>query len=100
DPPIRPDPHRAHPHIQIGKRDREEAAPGKQHVASVQATHAIVYSLAGWRPRLPIAKVADQMPKGVASRSVGTQQHEVRQQDESADANAKPAVEPERLPNV
>ena len=69
-------------------------------MAPVQATHAIVNSLAGRRPRQPIAKTADQMTKGVASQSVGAQQHEVRQQDESADADAKPAVEPERIPHV
>jgi transcriptional regulator with GAF, ATPase, and Fis domain len=36
----------------------------------------------------------------VASQSVGGQQHEVRQQDESADTNAKPAVEPKCVPHV
>ena len=40
------------------------------------------------------------MTKGVASYGVGAQQHEVRQQDQRADADAKPAVEPECIPDV
>jgi hypothetical protein len=69
-------------------------------VTPVQATRAIVNSLAGWRPCQPIAETADQMTQGVASESVGAQQHQVRQQDESAEADAKPTVEPERIPHV
>src|SRR5579864_98427 len=40
------------------------------------------------------------MAKRMASQGVGGQQREVRQQDERADADAKPAVEPERIPHV
>jgi hypothetical protein len=40
------------------------------------------------------------MTQGVASESVGAQQQQVRQQDESADPDAKPAVETERVPHV
>jgi hypothetical protein len=36
----------------------------------------------------------------VAAESVGAQEQQVRQQDESADSDAKPAVEPERVPHV
>src|ERR1700686_480888 len=40
------------------------------------------------------------MTKGMASEGVGAQQHEVCQQPGSADADAKAAVEPERIPHV
>src|ERR1700693_1330609 len=40
------------------------------------------------------------MTKGMASEGVGAQQHEVCQQHESANADAKAAVEPERIPHV
>ncbi len=46
DSPIRPDAHGAHPYVQIGEGDPEQAHPRKQHVAAIQAAHAVVHVLA------------------------------------------------------
>ena len=42
DPDVRPHAHRAEPDVQVTEADREQAAPGPQHVPPVEAAHARV----------------------------------------------------------
>src|SRR5215472_16481203 len=100
DPPVAPYTHRAQAHIKVGERDREKTAPRKQHVTPVQTTHTVVDPPTSRSTRQTIAKTADQMAKRVATEGVAAEQHEVRQQNDSAETHAKPPVEPERIPHV
>ena len=51
DSPVGPDAHRAQAHVEVGEADPEQAAPGPQHVAAVEAAHAVVGLLAHRRCR-------------------------------------------------
>ena len=42
DPQVRPHAHRAEPDVQVTEADREQAAPGPQHVPPIEAAHARV----------------------------------------------------------
>src|SRR5207245_9361510 len=42
DSPVRPDTHRAKPHIYVGKGNPEQAAPGPAHVITIQRADTVV----------------------------------------------------------
>jgi hypothetical protein len=58
-----PDAHAEHPDVEIAESDRTEAAPCPKHVASIEATHAVVGFVAGLGFGDFIAPAADQMPE-------------------------------------
>src|SRR5262249_31115964 len=100
DSPIGPHTHRAQTHVQVGKCDREETAPGPILVTPIETTDAIVGALADRGAGEPVAESANQMAQRMASEGVAAQQGHVRQQHQRADADAEAAVKPKRLPDV
>jgi len=69
-------------------------------VAAVEAAHAVVGFFAGGGAGEAIAEAADQMAQGMTAQGVTAEQGDIREQDESAYADAKVAVEPAGLPDV
>src|SRR5262249_9078123 len=106
DSPIYPDSYCTEPHIQISKADPKQTQPRPKHVATIQTTHAGVGAVTGWRRCKLIAKSSNQMPQGMASKCVTTEQVYVNGQHDSPDANAERTLarrwtnKPQRFPNV
>src|SRR6185369_15518575 len=75
-------------------------------MAAIQTTHAGVGAVTGWRLCKLIAESSNQMPQGVASKSITAKQVHVDGQHNSTDANAERTFasrwidKPERFPNV
>src|SRR5206468_2244566 len=89
DSPICPDSYCAQPHIQIGKADPEQTQPCPEHVPAIQTTHAGVGAITGWRFCNLIAKSADQMSQGMASKRIAAEQVHVDGQHDRAEADAE-----------
>ena len=66
----------------------------------VETTHAVIDLFAGWGAGQPVAKAADNVTKGMTAEGVGGQQYQIDQQDQSSNAYAESAVEPECVPDV
>src|SRR5579871_426546 len=100
DSPIRPDAHGAHPYIEIGEADGEEAEPGPHHVAAVEAAHAIVRGSADGALGHAVEHAADQVAERVASEGVAAQQDHVDEKNYRTEAYAEVTIEPHREPNI
>src|SRR5580704_8201045 len=102
--PIRPDAHGAHPYVQIGEAYGKEAAPGEDHVAAIEAAHAIVGLFASGPAGELIEESAYQVTERVAAERVTTEENHIREKNQSADADAKGFAgarrEPESQPDI
>ena len=84
-----PDAHCTESHIKIGKADPEQTQPRPKHVPAIQTTHASVGAITGWRFCNLIAKSADQMSQGMASKCIAAEQVHVDSEHDRADADAE-----------
>jgi cytosine/adenosine deaminase-related metal-dependent hydrolase len=62
--------------------------------------HAVVGFFASRGAGEAIAEAADQMAQRMAAQGVTTEQRDIREQDESANADAEVTIEPAGLPDV
>ena len=105
DPPVVPDSHRAHPHVDVGERDADETHPRPLHVPAIETARTVVRLLAHRMARELIEESADRVAQRVAAERVAAEQHDVDREHERADADAevlhaRGVVEPQRLPHV
>lgn len=100
DSPIRPDAHRKHPHVKVGKADDEKAAPREKHMPFVERTAGIVSRALQRFIRQLVAASADQMAQTVTAERVAREKENVGAQDDRAESDAEAVREPETFPRV
>src|SRR5256885_10078863 len=84
-----PDTHRAKPDVKIGEPHPEQAHPGPEHVASIEAAHAAVGLLTERRFREPVDAAADQMPERVTAEGVAAEEYDIEGQNDRPDADTE-----------
>src|SRR5438034_1160669 len=86
------DARRAQPDVDVSQRDREQRAPGEQHVVAVERADAaprVEPCLASPRARETVDLPADEVPQRVAAECVTREQDHVDQHHECPDADAE-----------
>src|SRR5438309_2663615 len=73
----------------VGERDPDETEPCPAHVTAVEAADTIVGCLANRRPGEAIEISADEMPKGVTTEGIASQQNNVHKQHDRAEGDTK-----------
>src|SRR5208282_1362587 len=91
------------PDIKIGRTDRDQAAPGEEHVALVEKTEAAPGGKSGFAEGgagEAVEFASRKVTQRVARKRVEREQNHIRSQNQSADSNPKMAVEIEGLDSV
>src|SRR5882762_10497923 len=89
-----------HPDVEIGEAYGDEAGPSEDHVALVERREEAPGGVAGDAERgagKAVEFAADDVAKGVAGKSVQSEEANVDEHDYRAEANVKTAVEVEGL---
>ena len=92
-----------HADVEVGEADRNEAAPGEQHVALVQETEGAPGFKTGsaeGRAGKAVELAAGQMTQRVARKGVKGKKTDVNGKDERANSDAEMSAEEERLNGV
>src|SRR5438552_10902220 len=86
---VRPNTHRAKPHINVRKTHYEKAYPGEKHVPLVQSAHASVCFLTNWLIRQNVVCPADQMPQGMATERIAAEKNDVCSEHDRSDTETE-----------
>ena len=87
-------------YVDVSETDGKEACPSAEFVFSGQTTDAIVELMAARMLGKTVQSASDEMPEGVTTEDVATDEDDIYQQNDRSEADAEPIFEPKRFPHI